>query len=239
MGVEVKGAGDGVVIADRGCNDCYNRNSGWGSGWGAVGGALVGGGFGAAAVSVWDKINDTKADIQKVESTVQEAKAGIYKDISDAARGVTQEISGVAKDVAGVGREILNNRFTTERGLCDLGYKTNSDIRDSRDQMGAGFNRVMDRLCHMEHQQSDCCCETKGLETKGLIKEVKSDLALQLERCCCDLKNGQQEIKCLIENTAKDTEIARLNRVIDAQRDQNIVNQVVAALKTGTTTPAQ
>lgn len=34
------------------------------------GGALVGGGFGAAAVSVWDKINDTKADIQKVESTV-------------------------------------------------------------------------------------------------------------------------------------------------------------------------
>lgn len=196
-------------------------------------GWCIGGGFGAAAVSVWDKINDTKADIQKVESTVQEAKAGIYKDISDAARGVTQEISGVAKDVAGVGREILNNRFTTERGLCDLGYKTNSDIRDSRDQMGAGFNRVMDRLCHMEHQQSDCCCETKGL-----IKEVKSDLALQLERCCCDLKNGQQEIKCLIENAAKDTEIARLNRVIDAQRDQNIVNQVVAALKTGTTTPA-
>lgn len=26
MGVEVKGAGDGVVIADRGCNDCnYGR----------------------------------------------------------------------------------------------------------------------------------------------------------------------------------------------------------------------
>ena len=235
MGVEVKGAGDGVVIADRGCNDgCgYRDHSGWGSGWGAVGGALVGGGFGAAAVSVWDKINDTKADIQKVESTVQEAKAGIYKDISDAARGVTQEISGVAKDVADVGREILNNRFTTERGLCDLGYKTNSDIRDSRDQMGAGFNRVMDRLCNMEHQQSDCCCETKGL-----IKEVKSDLALQLERCCCDIKKGQQEIKCLIENTAKDQEIARLNRVVDAQRDQNIINQVVAALK-GTTTPAQ
>lgn len=235
MGVEVKGVGDGVVIADRGCNDCnYGRNnSGWGSGWGAVGGALVGGGFGAAAVSVWDKINDTKADIQKVESTVQEAKAGIYKDISDAARGVTQEISGVAKDVAGVGREILNNRFTTERGLCDLGYKTNSDIRDSRDQMGAGFNRVMDRLCQMEHEQQNCCCETKGL-----IKEVKSDLALQLERCCCDLKNGQQEIKCLIENTAKAQEIARLNRVVDAQRDQNIINQVVAALKTtgGTTT---
>lgn len=69
MGVEVKGAGDGVVIADRGCNDnCC---------------------CGAAAVSVWDKINDTKADIQKVESTVQEAKAGIYKDISDAARGTT------------------------------------------------------------------------------------------------------------------------------------------------------
>ena len=173
MGVEVKSGGEGVIVADRGCNDgccCNGRNSGWGSGWGAVGGALVGGGFGAAAVSVWDKINDTKADIQKVESTVQEAKAGIYKDISDAAR---------------------------------------------------------------EHEQQNCCCETKGL-----IKEVKSELALQLERCCCDLKNGQQEIKCLIENTAKDQEIARLNRVVDAQRDQNIIQSVVAALKTTSTTPA-
>lgn len=41
-----------------------------------------------------------------------------------------------------------------------------------------------------------------------------------------------------MENTAKDQEIARLNRVVDAQRDQNIINQVVAALK-GTTIPAQ
>lgn len=135
MGVEVKSGGEGVIVVDRGCSDgcrCNGRNSGWGSGWGAVGGALVGGGFGAAAVSVWDKINDTK----------------------------------------------------------------------------------------------------------GLIKEVKSELALQLERCCCDLKNGQQEIKCLIENPAKDQEIARLNRVVDAQRDQNIIQSVVAALKTTSTTPA-
>lgn len=107
MGVEVKGAGDYNAIAERGCNDgCGCRDhSGWGSGWGAVGG-----GFGAAAVSVWDKINDTKADIQKVESTVQEAKAGIYKDISDAARGVTQEIGGVAKDVAGVTSRMDNRK---------------------------------------------------------------------------------------------------------------------------------
>lgn len=124
MGVEVKSGGECVIVADHGCNDgccCNGRNSGWGSCWGAVGGALVGGGFGAAAVSVWDKINDTKADIQKVEFTVQEAKAGIYKDISDA---------------------------------------------------------------------------------------------------------------------AKDQEIARLNRVVDAQRDQNIIQSVVAALKTTSTTPA-
>lgn len=102
---------------------------------------------------------------------------------------------------------------------------------------GAGdYNAIAERGCNDGcgcRDHSDCCCETKGL-----IKEVKSDLALQLERCCCDIKNGQQEIKCLIENTAKDQEIARLNRVVDAQRDQNIINQVVAALKTtgGTTT---
>lgn len=39
MGVEVKSGGEGVIVADRGCNDGCNRNSGWGSGWGAVGGA--------------------------------------------------------------------------------------------------------------------------------------------------------------------------------------------------------
>lgn len=46
----------------------------------------------------------------------------------------------------------------------------------------------------------------------------------------CEVMKGQQEIKCLIENTAKDQEIARLNRVVDAQRDQNIINSVVQAL---------
>lgn len=155
-------SGEGtVVVADRNrySDECCN-NRGWGSGWGAVGGALVGGGFGAAAVSVWDKINDTKAD-----------------------------------------------------------------IRDSRDQMGAGFNRVMDRLCQMEHQQSNCCCEIKSL-----VRESENRLALQAERNHCEVMKGQQEIKCLIENTAKDQEIARLNRVVDAQRDQNIINSVVQAL---------
>lgn len=152
--MEVKSDEGTVVVADRNrySDECCN-NRGWGSGWGAVGGALVGGGFGAAAVSVWDKINDTKADIQKVESTVQEAKAGIYKDISDAARGV-----------------------------------------------------------------------------KGLVRESENRLALQAERNHCEVMKGQQEIKCLIENTAKDQEIARLNRVVDAQRDQNIINSVVQAL---------
>ena len=152
--MEVKSDEGTVVVADRNrySDECCN-NRGWSSGWGAVGGALVGGGFGAAAVSVWDKINDTKADIQKVESTVQEAKAGIYKDISDAARGV-----------------------------------------------------------------------------KGLVRESENRLALQAERNHCEVMKGQQEIKCLIENTAKDQEIARLNRVVDAQRDQNIINSVVQAL---------
>ena len=152
--MEVKSGEGTVVVADRNrySDECCN-NRGWGSGWGAVGGASVGGGFGAAAVSVWDKINDTKADIQKVESTVQEAKAGIYKDISDAARGVTSEVA-----------------------------------------------------------------------------ESENRLALQAERNHCEVMKGQQEIKCLIENTAKDQEIARLNRVVDAQRDQNIINSVVQAL---------
>lgn len=77
-----------------------------------------------------------------------------------------------------------------------------------------------------------------GVEVKGAGDGVVIADRGCNDGCCCDLKNGQQEIKCLIENTAKDQEIAHLNRVVDAQRDQNIINQVVAALKTtgGTTT---
>ena len=85
-----------VIYADRG--RCYDddRRRDYGSGWGAVGGALVGGGFGAAAVSVWDKVNDTKASIEGVKATVQEARAGIYKDISDKAEGTNGRIDGAA-----------------------------------------------------------------------------------------------------------------------------------------------
>lgn len=67
--MEVKSGEGTVVVADRNrySDECCN-NRGWGSGWGAVGGALVGGGFGAAAVSVWDK-----SMTQKLIS-----KSGIY-----------------------------------------------------------------------------------------------------------------------------------------------------------------
>ena len=76
-----------------------------------------------------------------------------------------------------------------------------------------------------------------GVEVKGAGDGVVIADRGCNDGCCCDIKNGQQEIKCLIENTAKDQEIARLNRVVDAQRDQNIIQSVVAALKT-TTAPA-
>lgn len=35
-----KSGGEGVIVADRGCNEgccCNGRNSGWGSGWAPVG----------------------------------------------------------------------------------------------------------------------------------------------------------------------------------------------------------
>lgn len=217
MAVEVKNASsDGVIVSDRGCND--NR------GWGAVGGALVGGGFGAAAVSIWDKINDTRSQIESVKTNVQEAKAGVYKDIQDATNGVNQRVDGTA-------REVLNNRSVFERATCELGHHVTESIRDLKDVVNGNRNDIMDRLCNMAHQMSDCCCEQKQL-----ISEVEHRLSLQAERNHCEVMAGQKEIKCLIENTAKDQEIARLNRVIDAQRDQNIIQSVVSQLKTTSTT---
>lgn len=45
-----------------------------------------------------------------------------------------------------------------------------------------------------------------------------------------EVKSGEGTVVVAVENTAKDQEIARLNRVVDAQRDQNIINSVVQAL---------
>ena len=196
-----------VIYADRD-RCCDDRNRGYGAGWGAVGGALVGGGFGAAAVSVWDKVNDVKANVEAVKATVQEARAGIYKDISDSNASLSGRIDGN-------GREILNNRFTTERGLCDLGYKVNN-----------GNNRIMDRLCQMERSQADCCCETKGL-----IRDMKNELALQAERNFCAITKNQEAIMCLIKDQAKDQEIARLTRELKFKDDSLLNFKLDALLK--------
>lgn len=202
-----------VIYGDRcrGWYDDYPRRGGCNEGgWGAVGGALVGGGFGAAAVSVWDKVNDVKANVESVKAAVRESEAGIYKDMARSAEATNQRVDGTA-------REVMNNRFTTERGLCDLGYKINSDIRDSRDAFNAIGRDIMDRLYSMSRDQADCCCETKNL-----IREVKNELALQMERCCCDLKRGQDNLACLIKDQAKDQEIARLNRELERQSDREL-----------------
>lgn len=223
MGAEVSE----VILADRGryCHDGYygpfyggwnGCGNGWGGncngGWGAAGGAIVGGGIGAAAVSIWDKVNDTKATVESVKATVKDAEAGIYKDMARTAEGTNARVDGTAK-------EVLNNRFTTERGLCDLGYKINGDIRDSRDAHAAQFNGVMSRLFEMSSDNAACCCEIKNL-----LREVKSDIELQAERNFCELKRGQDQLACLIKDTAKDQEIARLNREIKA-RDSRELNQ--------------
>lgn len=96
---------------------------------------------------------------------------------------------------------------------------------------GEGTVVVADR-----NRYSDECCNNRGWGSGwgavggALVRESENRLALQAERNHCEVMKGQQEIKCLIENTAKDQEIARLNRVVDAQRDQNIINSVVQAL---------
>lgn len=215
MGAEVSE----VILADRGryCHDGYygpygGYNGNWNGGWGAAGGAIVGGGIGAAAVSIWDKVNDTKSTVESVKATIKDAEAGIYKDIARTAEGTNARVDGTAK-------EVLNNRFTTERGLCDLGYKINSDIRDSKDVMGVQFNNVMSRLFEMSSANAACCCELKNL-----IREAKADIELQAERNFCELKRGQDQLACLIKDTAKDQEIARLNRELEA-RDSRELNQ--------------
>lgn len=84
----------------------------------------------------------------------------------------------------------------------------------------------MDRLCQMERNQADCCCETKGL-----IRDMKNELALQAERNFCAITKNQEAIMCMIKDQAKDQEIARLNREIKVKDDSLLNFKLDAILK--------
>lgn len=89
-----------------------------------------------------------------------------------------------------------------------------------------GNNRIMDRLCQMERSQADCCCETKGL-----IRDMKNELALQAERNFCAITKNQEAIMCLIKDQAKDQEIARLTRELKFKDDSLLNFKLDAILK--------
>lgn len=190
-----------------------------GFGWSAAGGALIGGGAGAALIGAYDKLNNTKMDIAEVGTKVEAAKAGIYKDINDASNGLAERVDAT-------NREVINNKSVFSNGLCDLGYKLQSDMRDLKDVNNANYGNIREALNAVQNQMQQQCCDLKNQ-----MAQMKSETALQIERSLNQLNNGQTEIKCMIENTAKDQEIARLNRVVDQQRDTNIINSVVAQLK--------
>ena len=90
----------------------------------------------------------------------------------------------------------------------------------------AGNNRIMDRLCQMERSQADCCCETKGL-----IRDMKNELALQAERNFCAITKNQEAIIRLIKDQAKDQEIARLTRELKFKDDSLLNFKLDALLK--------
>lgn len=54
---------------------------------------------------------------------------------------------------------------------------------------GEGTVVVADRLCQMEHQQSNCCCEIKSL-----VRESENRLALQAERNHCEVRKASKRL---------------------------------------------
>lgn len=85
-----------------------------------------------------------------------------------------------------------------------------------------------DRCCDDRNRGygADCCCETKGL-----IRDMKNELALQAERNFCAITKNQEAIMCMIKDQAKDQEIARLNREIKVKDDSLLNFKLDAILK--------
>ena len=97
---------------------------------------------------------------------------------------------------------------------------------DCGEEMGGGLKGVMDGVWEMEEEEWDWWCERKGL-----IKEVKCELGVELEGWWCEVKNGEEEMKCVMENSGKEEEIGGVNGVVDGEREEKIMNEVVGGLK--------
>jgi len=110
-------------------------------------------------------------------------------------------------ELFGIQKDILLSAKDTDKTIMATSNDTQKAI------LVQGFeNRLSncEQTNTLSRQIADCCCETqKAIERTAFATQLR-DL-----ECCCKTEKQFEEIKCLIKDTAKDSELANLRRESD------------------------
>lgn len=182
-------------------------------------------GAGANLAEVQNQLANIRADIGQakydaINSTLQqtiglmgEINAGRFEHLNaifNQTMHLESEFKSVNAHICAVEKDVLINRYELGKEIQRMGYE--NQLANCQQ------TNVLSR------QIADCCCETNGniretaFQTQLRDLEYKGDTDKQLA-----------EIKCLIKDTAKDQEIARLSRMENQLYIANQINRGINA----------
>ncbi|MBF0651276.1 hypothetical protein IR083_20875 [Dysgonomonas sp. GY75] len=218
-------------------------------------GNLFGGNYGEARnnlAEVENQLSNVRADIGDVKfdtvSSILNQTSSLLSAINDGrienVSAILNQTSQLQSAICGLQQSVLNGQYNLGSAIANSAFENykgqvgilmqNSDIAARAAQDSCATNLNITRLGYenqlsnerqtneLSRQISDCCCSTNlrmtELDYQGQLRDQANFAALL---------NGQTEIKCLIKDTAKDQEIARLTRESDRSFISNEINKSI------------
>lgn len=178
---------------------------------------------------------------QDINNQVHSASVAGLKETSDSARDTVDAV----RDAITATNQIGNiNLQSTERNGGETRSSVERTSGETRDTINSVANqaardamRNIEELCNVRKEVSDHFAQT-NLEMAKQHCDIKleaakqhAELARQLAECCCELKNGQVEIKNEIVAQACATREADLKRELDNQRQELLLLKMVPTVR--------
>ena len=233
------------MVSER--NDVINHSGGYGGysgGWGGDGilgliallslfrGNFNGGDYGGAAVNlaaIEGQLANVRADIGDVKyDTVSSILAQTNALMAELCNGRMENITAIMgqtnqlqTELFGIQGAISGVKFDLSTQMSAYANETNTNI------LRMGYENQLANCQQtniLSSQLASCCCETKGLIQSTAFETQLRDLQYK-----GDTDKQLAEIKCLIKDTAKDQELARLGRLENQMYIANQINRGINA----------
>lgn len=185
-------------------------------------------------------------------SEIQGQLANIRSDIGDVKYDT---VNSILAQTNALMAGISDGKFENMAAILSQTNQLQSEFNQLQSSICATQASIAETKYDLGSQISQSSCETNlnitkmGYENQLATQAIENSLSRQIAECCCAtnlrlteldyqgqlrdqanfaaLLNGQTEIKCLIKDTAKDEEIARLTRESDRSFISNEINKSI------------